>query len=621
MKSKTPFKISAVLFMLALPAYAGTFTVNNSGATDYLIDGQPDPTLELVRGELYTFNITAPGHPFWVKTTPGRGTANAYSNGVTGNGTSSGILTFSVPMTAPDTLHYNCEFHAPMTGQINVIDPVPDTHYVRSSGSVPTVPYTNWATAAHTIQDAIDSTSDGDLVLVSNGVYATGGRVVASSALTNRVVIDKAIRVQSVTGPIHTVIQGRWDPATTNGDAAVRCVWMTNGASLVGFTLTNGATRMVTSDADGRGGGLYAPSGTITASNCVFTGNAAEDNGGGVYFRGSLNQCTLVGNTAGGSGGGAADINFLSAFLEHCTLIDNRAGILGGGTFGGVLNNCTLIGNRAVAGGGVTLGNQNNCVLMDNRASSDGGGAYEGTLINCVLVGNTAEQDAGGARRGLLTNCTVVDNTAGNSGGGVFDSILKNCIVYGNMASFDPNHSSFSDFSHSCTAPHPGGMGNITNEPMFVDLAATNFQLLASSPCRDTGNNADAPAGLDLDAKPRIVQGYIDMGAYEFQGGTAQGDFDGDGMGNGDEGIAGTDFTDANSLFEITSLELMSTTLLSFSSVVGRVYAADYNEGLTADPQVWTEFTNNISGTGASIDIIDPDKATNRNYRVRVGLP
>ena len=55
-------------------------------------------------------------------TRDGDGDGDAYNDGVTGNGTQSGVLTFVVPTNAPAQLFYNCEFHSVMTGVINVID-------------------------------------------------------------------------------------------------------------------------------------------------------------------------------------------------------------------------------------------------------------------------------------------------------------------------------------------------------------------------------------------------------------------------------------------------------------------------------------------------------------------
>ena len=89
---------------------------------DYMIDGQADPSITVTRGETYTFNVSSQGHPFWIKSVQGNTQANAYNDGVTGNGTQSGTITFVVPSNAPDTLFYNCEIHSMMTGQINVVD-------------------------------------------------------------------------------------------------------------------------------------------------------------------------------------------------------------------------------------------------------------------------------------------------------------------------------------------------------------------------------------------------------------------------------------------------------------------------------------------------------------------
>src|SRR5208283_649253 len=102
-----------------------------------------------------------------------------------------------------------------------------------AAGANPVPPYSTWTTAAITIQDAIDSAAAGDIVLATNGIYATGGRVMAGD-LTNRVALNKSVIVTSVNGYSTTVIQGAWDPVSTNGTGpgAVRCAWLTNGAVL-----------------------------------------------------------------------------------------------------------------------------------------------------------------------------------------------------------------------------------------------------------------------------------------------------------------------------------------------------------------------------------------------------
>lgn len=98
------------------------FNVTNSGASAYTINGSSNPTLTLREGQTYTFNVSASGHPFWIKTSPTTGTGNQYNNGVTNNGTQSGTITFVVPYNAPSTLYYICQYHGSMVGTINIID-------------------------------------------------------------------------------------------------------------------------------------------------------------------------------------------------------------------------------------------------------------------------------------------------------------------------------------------------------------------------------------------------------------------------------------------------------------------------------------------------------------------
>jgi len=64
----------------------------------------------------------------------------------------------------------------------------------------------------------------------------------------------------------------------------------------------------------------------------------------------------------------------------------------------------------------------------------------------------------------------------------------------------------------------PGGIGCIIENPDFVDLVLNDYHLLAGSPCIDTGTNMawmDPPA-TDLDGNPRVQDGTVDMGCYEF---------------------------------------------------------------------------------------------------------
>ena len=114
----------AYIFELtAGPEEGRSFTVTNDGTSNYIIEGASNPTLNLLRGFTYTFNINASGHPFYIQTVSGAySSGNVYNDGITGNGTESGTLTFTVPYNAPNTLYYVCQNHSSMNGTINISD-------------------------------------------------------------------------------------------------------------------------------------------------------------------------------------------------------------------------------------------------------------------------------------------------------------------------------------------------------------------------------------------------------------------------------------------------------------------------------------------------------------------
>ena len=246
-------------------------------------------------------------------------------------------------------------------------------------------------------------------------------------AMTNRVAVTKMLTVQSVNGPDVTIIEGYQVPGLTNGDGAMRCVYLTNRAVLSGFTLTNGAT-LESGDSyyEQSGGGVWCESKAALVTNCTLVGNSAYYGAGACY--GTLDHCALVGNSAVLWGGGAFDCT-----LNACIITGNSASEYGGGASESSLNNCMLQGNSTTYGGGADYSTLNNCTISGNLAFSDGGGAYEATLNNCTITGNSANNKGGGTCGGSPNNCTITGNSAG-FGGGVSGGTLKNCIVYYNSA-------------------------------------------------------------------------------------------------------------------------------------------------------------------------------------------
>jgi hypothetical protein len=546
--------------------------------------------------------------------------------------------------------------------------------YVNVKSASPTPPYTNWASAAIAIQDAVDVALPGDEVVVTNGVYETGGRAV-DGFLTNRVAVMKPLLLRSVNGPGVTMIRGAQVSGSTNGPGAVRCAYLVNGVNLIGFTLEGGAT-LTNLALDYRdrhlvsGGGIWCESESVTVSNCVIRGNSAVFGGG--VCQGTLLNCTLSNNVARRTGGGS-----LLTALIGCNLSSNSASV-GGGARMGTLSECILIGNSAAYGGGAQDANLSHCELRDNVAAEQGGGARGGSLGNCLVVNNTA-WDGGGAWGSTVVNCTVVGNTAlygggvsGNcySGSGIpgCDSVyispwgftdcvsssahISSSVIYYNNAPDAPNVTadgrnafvlipgSCNFIQFSCTFPLSVlAAGNFTNAPLFLSEAAGDFRLQSSSPCINASRNPYAPVSSDLDGNSRMVGGTVDIGAYEFQspqstlsyawlaqyrlptdGSADLTDPDSDGQNNWQEWRSWTDPTNSASALRLLAPTVSANGLLvRWQSVSGPTYFLERSIHLGAQP-VFAPLASNIAGQAGATVFTDTNAVDAGPFFYRVRL-
>jgi parallel beta-helix repeat protein len=278
---------------------------------------------------------------------------------------------------------------------------------------------------------------------------------------------------------------------------------------------------------------MYNSSTNPTLSNCIFNGNSAGDDGGGMYNKDSSNSkltnCTFSGNKALGSssyGGGICNKTYSSLTLTNCTFRDNLAGG-GGGIYNGretrlLLNNCTF----------------------SNNSAEDGGGIYnhlnDPTVTNCMFTGNTAEWGGGiycwFESNVKLINCVFLANSAANGSALACDSYqqkypsnfqITNCILWDGDGGILNNDTSTISIMYSDIQGGWPGEGNIGADPCFVDPGYWDadgvwidgdYHLLPGSPCIDAGDPSyiAEPNATDLDGKPRVIDCRIDMGAYEY---------------------------------------------------------------------------------------------------------
>ncbi len=315
--------------------------------------------------------------------------------------------------------------------------------------------------------------------------------------------MTNAITVQSANGRDVTIVDGG------GSGGGNRCFSLSGECLIGGFTIRNGSAQ------DKLGGGVYCADMIPIVSNCLFFANeaiwiyASPGWSGGGMFKGTAINCTFDSNGAMFGGGMAEGIAHKCVFTNNYGIGGNQWGnSYGAGMSGGEAHNCLFVKNDAYAGGGVVAAIVRNSTFINNTATV-GGGAFDSTIINGTFFGNTSL----------------------NQGAGVETGLVYNCIFKNNTTALGTNDLSNSEAYNSCSMELTSGVnGNITNAPIFINAAGGDFRLQSNSPCINWGNNSVVSNATDLDGNPRIVEGVVDMGAYEYQSILGLTDSDGDGI-------------------------------------------------------------------------------------------
>jgi gliding motility-associated-like protein len=368
---------------------------------------------------------------------------------------------------------YSCEessFNAlfsPITFEVGCCETTSRTLFV-NSGAPSGGNGLSWGTAFNSLQDAIANVSycASDEIWVAAGTYKPGNLQTDSFKIN----FDSGVTILGgfngteananernwATNP--TILSGDMDNSNTAniGDSHTIMSVLGNNVTIDGFifeyAFADGLENTPT--AIGRaGGGLYVQgSNNLAVNNCIFRNLIAEGNGN--------------------DGIGGAVIKFGSEI--------------------------------------VTL---TNCLFHDNQASADGGAlSSQGGTLNII-------------------NCTFAENNSLGSGGAIHNhdttSNIMNSIFAGNNATTsNPNINANSgsltiNYSYLQNEDRSGeGIGNIDGvtitDPLFTDMANSDYTLQSTSPLIDVGDNASNTGDRDLLGNDRIVNTIIDLGAYEF---------------------------------------------------------------------------------------------------------
>ena len=429
---------------------------------------------------------------------------------------------------------------AALAASIVSADAPAKTYYIKADGAANSAGTGGWNSAGDVTllkklllsDDQTAQAKSGDIIYVASGDYQPdqdksfflpsgvklyGGYNPNATGTNTDVSSNRDIK------KYETILRGNESSVVTTVNAAETTI-------LDGFTITGG---IGTNFCGNRGGGMYNRSNSSpTVTNCTFSKNTADGDGGGMYNGNSnptVTNCTFSENTTNGNGGGMYNYNYdgnSKPTVTNCTFSENTANSYGGGMHNfkssPTVTNCTFSENTAgrYGGGG-----------MNNNQSSP-------KVTNCTFSGNTAGNSGGGmcndqSSSPNVTNCTFSGNKAfySNSGGGMYNHdsnskpTVKNCIFWGNTANNVSNQISGGDAGKfTCCVIQDGNdtytaAGNVFTNPQLVDLADNGgpTQTMAigeDSSAKEKGTPVDGITTDQRGFKRKVSS--PDIGAFEY---------------------------------------------------------------------------------------------------------
>lgn len=171
-------------------------------------------------------------------------------------------------------------------------------------------------------------------------------------------------------------------------------------------------------------------------------------------------------------------------------------------------------------------------LVIQHGSAYFGGGIYNGgvtlSLINTLVVENRGFYGGGFYNASgtlTVTNSTVADNlTYWGHGNALYVSgatvTFYNSIITGGIEvsstrvyAYNTLSDSFTNWTRSQNCPTYDW-----SLPLFADTAHNDYTLAENSQAINAGNNSYVSAETDLAGNPRILNGTVDLGAYEYTG-------------------------------------------------------------------------------------------------------